>query len=160
MSFSARSFRNALGCFPTGVVVVTAGSDASHKGITVNSFASVSLEPPLVLWCMDRKSGRYETFTNSANFTISVLSSDHKAVSARLARSGEHTLEGLTLEKTECGPPGLADALAVLECAREAVHEGGDHAIIVGRVLRFRYREIGQPLVYFRGRYGAIADSG
>jgi flavin reductase (DIM6/NTAB) family NADH-FMN oxidoreductase RutF len=159
MTFDARAFRNALGCFPTGVVVVTAGSEASHKGITVNSFASVSLDPPLVLWCMDRRSSRYETFTNSANFTISVLSSDHKTVSSRLATPGEHSLDGLPLEKTECGPPGLADALAVLECARETVHEGGDHTIIVGRVLRFRYRETGQPLVYFRGHYGALADS-
>ncbi len=158
MSFDARAFRNALGCFPTGVVVVTGGSDMSHMGITVNSFASVSLDPPLVLWCMDRKSSRYETFTNSPNFTISVLSSDHRTVSARLAQPGEHTLDGLPLEETESGPPGLADALAVLECARHAVHEGGDHAIIVGRVLRFRYRQTGKPLVYFRGGYGALAD--
>jgi flavin reductase (DIM6/NTAB) family NADH-FMN oxidoreductase RutF len=157
MSFDARTFRNALGCFPTGVVVVTAGSAAQHMGVTINSFASVSLEPPLVLWCMDRKSGRYGTFTNSLNFTVSVLSSELKTVSARLAMPGEHSLEGLSLEKTACGPPGLADALAIFECAREAVHNGGDHAIIIGRVLAFHYREAGQPLIYFRGSYGALA---
>ena len=160
MTFDARAFRNALGCFPTGVVVVTAGSRATHMGITVNSFASVSLEPPLVLWCMDRKSSRYETFTNSPNFTVSVLSNDHRTVAARLAMPGEHALDGLPLEKTECGPPGLADALAVLECARDKVHDGGDHAIIVGRVLRFRYRQAGDPLIFFRGGYGALAESG
>lgn len=157
MSFDARAFRNALGCFPTGVVVVTAGSTAPHMGITVNSFASVSLDPPLVLWCMDKKSGRYETFTNSPHFTVSVLSNEHKTVSARLAKPGEHALEGLPVVETECGPPALADALAVFECAGQAVHDGGDHAIIVGRVTRFAYRDAGEPLVYFRGRYGALA---
>jgi len=158
MSFDTRAFRNALGRFPTGVVVVTAGAEAPHMGITVNSFASVSLEPPLVLWCMDRRSGRYETFTNSANFTVSVLSHSHREVSARLATPGEHSLEGLALKTTECGVPVLADALAVFECAREAVHDGGDHAIIVGRVLRFCSREDGGPLVFYRGGYRTLAE--
>ena len=160
MSFDTREFRNALGCFPTGVVVVSACAGSALMGITVNSFASVSLDPPLVLWCVDRKSRRYETFTTVPNFTISVLSSDHQTVSARLSTPGEHTLDGLPLVTTEGGAPGLADALAILECAREAVHDGGDHAIIVGRVLRFTWHKKGRPLVFFHGRYGALADSG
>lgn len=158
MSFDTRAFRHALGCFPTGVVVVTAGPDAARMGITVNSFTSVSLNPPLVLWCMDRRSGRYETFTTSPIFTISVLANDHRSVSARLAKPGEHNLDGLALEATQNGPPGLADALAIFECAREAVHDGGDHAIIVGRVLAFRYRDTGAPLVFFRGGYRSLAE--
>jgi flavin reductase (DIM6/NTAB) family NADH-FMN oxidoreductase RutF len=158
MSFDSRAFRQALGCFPTGVVVVTAGADAARMGITVNSFASVSLDPPLVLWCMDRRSSRYATFTTSFNFTISVLSSDHRGVSARLATPGEHSLNDLTLEPTSSGPPGLADALAIFECAREAVHDGGDHAVIVGRVLDFRYRDGGAPLIFFRSGYRTLAD--
>lgn len=158
MSFNTRAFRDALSCFPTGVVVVTAGAEDAHMGITVNSFASVSLDPPLVLWCMDRRSGRYETFTTSPNFTISVLSDDHREVSARLATPGEHSLLDLKLERTDCGPPGLADALAVFECAREAVHDAGDHAIIVGRVLRFRFRQDGDPLVFYRGAYRTLTE--
>jgi len=157
MAFDTREFRNALGCFPTGVVVVSARSGELVMGITVNSFASVSLDPPLVLWSVDRKSSRYGTFTTVANFAISVLASDHQPISARLATPGEHSLEGLPLVETESGAPALADALAVLECAREAIHDGGDHALIIGRVLRFSWRATGQPLVFFRGRYDVLS---
>jgi flavin reductase (DIM6/NTAB) family NADH-FMN oxidoreductase RutF len=160
MAFDAREFRNALGCFPTGVVVVTARAGTALMGITVNSFVSVSLDPPLVLWCVDRKSSRYETFTMVGEFTISVLSSDHRNVSTRLATPGEHRLDGVPLIETENGTPGLSDSLAILQCVREAVHDGGDHAIIVGRVVQFACRSTGQPLVFFRGRYGALAESG
>lgn len=159
MDFDTRAFRDALGCFPTGVAVVTAESaDRPPMGITVNSFASVSLDPPLVLWCVDRRSDRFHTFTNAPGFTISVLGACHQHVSARLARPGAHSLEGIPLRDTELGPPALVDALAVLECAREAVHEGGDHAILVGRVLRFLHQPQGEPLVFFRGRYRVSGD--
>ena len=158
MSFDTRAFRQALGSFPTGVAVITAVAASRHPmGITVNSFTSVSLEPPMVLWCLDKKSDRYETFTKSRGFTISILGTAHEDVSARLAKPGSHSLEGIGLIVTELGPPGLADALAIFECDSEAVYEGGDHAILVGRVLRFARRDAGAPLVFFRGRYGALA---
>jgi flavin reductase (DIM6/NTAB) family NADH-FMN oxidoreductase RutF len=159
--FDARAFRDALGQFPTGVAVVTAGTgpDASHIGITVNSFAPVSLEPPLVLWCIDRGSRRHDAFVHAPGFTISILGTGHKAVSARLAGAGEHSLGGLALLETELGPPALADSLAVFECAREQVIEAGDHSVLIGRVLRFRRPEQGAPLVYFQGRYGDLAHS-
>ena len=160
MSFDSRAFRHALGCYPTGVAVVIAGMDKALTGITVNSFAAVSLDPPLVLWSMSKTSSRYRTFTTVKNFSVSVLNSEQEAVSVRLAKPDEHKLDGLSLVATRNGPPGLADALAILECAREAVHDGGDHAIIVGRVLRFTWRETGAPLVFFRGRYAALAESG
>ena len=160
MSFDKRAFRQALGSFPTGVAIVTAISPSRPPmGITVNSFTSVSLEPPLVLWCIDRKSDRYEVFTKVGGFTISVLGTAHEEVSSRLAQQGAHSLDGLDLIDTELGAPALADSLAFFECASEAVYEGGDHAIIVGRVLRFARREAGAPLVYFRGRYGALAQA-
>jgi len=160
MSFDTRAFRQALGSFPTGVAVITAlGASGRPLGVTVNSFTSVSLEPPMVLWCLDKKSDRYVPFTKSDGFTISVLGAAHEAVSARLAKPGSHSLEDIPLIETELGPPALADALAFFECANEAVYEGGDHGILVGRVLRFARRDAGAPLVYFRGRYGALADS-
>jgi flavin reductase (DIM6/NTAB) family NADH-FMN oxidoreductase RutF len=160
MSFDSRAFRHALGCFPTGIAVMTAtASEASHIGITVNSFTSVSLEPPLVLWCIDRRSGRYPAFAQAPGFTVSILASGHKAVSSRLATAGEHTLEASELVPTQLGPPALKDALAVFECARESVQDAGDHAILIGRVLRFaRNDDVGAPLVYFRGKYGALAQ--
>jgi flavin reductase (DIM6/NTAB) family NADH-FMN oxidoreductase RutF len=157
--FDSRAFRQALGTFPTGVAVVTASPEAGHAmGITVNSFTSVSLDPPLVLWCLDRKSDRYGPFTEARHHTISVLGTAHESVSSRLARQGAHSLDGIALIPTECGPPALADALAVFECERHAVHEAGDHAILVGRVLRFARREAGAPLVFFQGKYGALAS--
>jgi flavin reductase (DIM6/NTAB) family NADH-FMN oxidoreductase RutF len=157
MDFDTRAFRDALGCFPTGVAVVTAESaDRPAMGITVNSFASVSLDPPLVLWCVDCRSDRFHTFTTAPGFTISVLGTCHRHVSARLARPGAHSLEGIPLRATELGPPALADALAVLECTLEAHYAGGDHSILVGRVLRFSQHSKGEPLVFFRGRYRAV----
>jgi flavin reductase (DIM6/NTAB) family NADH-FMN oxidoreductase RutF len=160
MAFDSRAFRQALGCFPTGIAVMTANSDeASHIGITVNSFTSVSLDPPLVLWCIDRRSGRYPAFAQAAGFTVSILAAGHKAVSTRLATAGEHTLENSELVPTELGPPALKDALAVFECARESVQDAGDHAILIGRVLRFARNDgVGAPLVYFQGKYGALAQ--
>jgi flavin reductase (DIM6/NTAB) family NADH-FMN oxidoreductase RutF len=159
MSFDTRAFRLALGSFPTGVAVITALSPEDiPMGITVNSFTSVSLEPPMVLWCLDKKSDRYTVFAKAKGFTISVLGTAHEEVSARLARPGSHSLADIPLLPTEIGPPALADALAFFECTSEAVYEGGDHGIILGRVLRFARRDAGAPLVFFRGRYGALAD--
>ena len=160
MDFDSKGFRDAMGAFPTGIAVVTAASqEMSHIGITVNSFTSVSLEPPLVLWCIDRRSRRYPHFAQAPGFTVSILASGHREVSARLARAGEHNLDGISLIPTELGPPALADSLAVFECARESVQDAGDHAILIGRVLRFaRHDGAGAPLVYFRGKYGALAQ--
>ena len=170
MDFDTKAFRAALGCFPTGIAVMTSAPPAkaglskeaaqtSHIGITVNSFTSVSLDPPLVLWCIDRRSRRYPYFAEAPAFTVSILASGHKAVSARLAGQGEHSLDGIALVPTELGPPGLADSLAIFECARESVQDAGDHAIVIGRVLKFSRNDgAGAPLVYFGGKYGALAQ--
>jgi flavin reductase (DIM6/NTAB) family NADH-FMN oxidoreductase RutF len=168
--FDSRAFREALGLFPTGVAVVTAAmeapraanagqdeNDLSHIGITVNSFTSVSLDPPLVLWCIDRRSRRHDPFVAAPGFTVSILSAAHRAISARLAGAGEHSLDGLALLQTELGPPALADCLAVFECVRHSVVDGGDHSVLIGRVLRFHRPEAGAPLVFFRGRYSGLA---
>ena len=154
-----RAFRQALGSFPTGVAVVTALPAGRHPvGITVNSFTSVSLEPPMVLWCLDKKSDRFRAFTEAEGYVINVLGTAHEDVSSRLAKPGSHSLEGIELLSTELGPPALADALAVFECVRHAVHDAGDHAILVGNVVRFARREAGAPLVFFKGRYGALSE--
>jgi flavin reductase (DIM6/NTAB) family NADH-FMN oxidoreductase RutF len=154
----SRGFRDALGCFPTGVAVVTAGhaDQDEHIGITVNSFTSVSLDPPLVLWCMDRRSYRHDIFAQATGFTVSILGTGHKDVSARLARPGEHSLDGIALLETELGPPALADSLAVFECATEQRLEAGDHTIFLGRVLRFSRPSESPPLIFFRGRYNGL----
>ena len=157
--FDVRAFRDALGQFPTGVAVVTAavGGEMSHIGITVNSFTAVSLDPPLLLWCIDRRSRRHDAFVAAPSFTVSILSAEHKSVSARLAGAGEHNLDGLALLDTDLGPPALADCLAVFECVRENVVAGGDHSMLVGRVMRFHRQDGGAPLVFFRGKYSGLA---
>jgi flavin reductase (DIM6/NTAB) family NADH-FMN oxidoreductase RutF len=160
MAMDSRAFRNALGCFPTGVAVVTAAGVDGHFGITVNSFTSVSLDPPLLLWCMDRHSRRHDIFVKAAGFTVSILGTDHKEVSSRLARPGEHALDGIALLETQLGPPALADSLAVFECAAEKLMEAGDHTILLGRVLRFSCPSASAPLVYFRGKYSALDQNG
>jgi len=156
MPMDSRAFRNALGCFPTGVAVVTAAGSDSHFGITVNSFTSVSLDPPLLLWCMDRRSRRHDVFAKALGFTVSILGTDHKDVSSRLARPGEHSLNDIALIETELGPPALADSLAIFECAAEKKVEAGDHTILLGRVLRFSCPSASAPLVFFRGKYSAL----
>ncbi len=157
MTFDTRAFRTALGSYPTGVAVVTTKISAEHHmGITVNSFTSVSLEPPLVLWCLDHKSDRYQAFTKADCYTVSVLGTTHRDVSSRLASRGNHSLDGIALRATTMGPPALADALAVFECESQAVHDAGDHAILIGRVLHFARREDGAPLVFYRGKYSAL----
>jgi len=113
----------------------------------------------LVLWCSDRRSRRYPHFAEAPGFTVSILASGHREVSKRLARAGEHNLDGIALIPTELGPPALADSLAIFECARESVQDAGDHAILIGRILRFaRHDGAGAPLVYFGGKYGALAQ--
>jgi len=158
MGFDLRAYREALGSFPTGVAVVTAAGAGAHVGITVNSFTSVSLDPPLVLWCMDRKSGRHDLFSKAPAFTVNILGTEHKRVSARLSRAGEHSLDGIDLVKTELGPPGLADSLAIFECTTERTLDAGDHTILLGRVLRFSRPGLSAPLVYFSGKYSALAQ--
>jgi len=157
MTFDTKAFRHALGSFPTGVAVVTAMAGGDAVGMTVNSFTSVSLDPPLVLWCLKKDSHRYRVFAEADAFTINILGTEHENVSARLAKQGEHSLHGVDLLETDLGPPALADAHAVFECSRESVHEAGDHLILIGRVVQFARRDDGAPLVFYQGRYGALS---
>jgi flavin reductase (DIM6/NTAB) family NADH-FMN oxidoreductase RutF len=157
MTFDRREFRNALGRFPTGIVVVTAGEGRDLRGITVNSFTSVALDPPLILWCIAKSSRRYDLFTNATEFTVSVLSENERAAAETIATAGEGKLAGVACEASETGPAAIAGAVAVFECTREALHDGGDHMIIVGRVHHFRQRD-GAPLTFFRGTYHKVAN--
>jgi flavin reductase (DIM6/NTAB) family NADH-FMN oxidoreductase RutF len=160
MSIDTREFRSAVGCFPTGVAVVTTLMPGKAPvGVTVNSFTSVSLDPPMVLWCLNRKSERFDIFANSDLFAICLLCKSHEAVSSRLAKQGAHSLDGIELVPTQLGPPALANALAVFECQKEAVYEGGDHVILLGRVIRFGRPYVGEPLVFHNGRYNGLAKT-
>jgi flavin reductase (DIM6/NTAB) family NADH-FMN oxidoreductase RutF len=153
-----RKFRNALGHFATGVAVITTCQGGRAPiGITVNSFSSVSLDPPLILWSLDKKSDTMSVFSAVERFTVNILREDHREVSNRLARQGDHSLEGLATRVGGNGCPALEQALAHFECDVYARHEAGDHIIILGRVTHFEYSEDGRPLLYHRGGYQGLA---
>ncbi|PTX02030.1 flavin reductase family protein [Pararhodobacter aggregans] len=149
-----RDFRDALGAFATGVTVITAQSAIGPLGITANSFASLSMAPPLVLWSPGRFSRRFDAFVEAGHFAIHVLGAEQFELGRHFARQGhDFDLPGVAVNAQ--GVPVLPGCLAVFECAREAVHDGGDHAIVVGRVLAARHRR-GVPLVFHRGNYGGF----
>lgn len=160
----ARELRNAFGCFATGIAVVTT-LDSSGRAIgkTANSFTSVSLAPPLLLWCLNKRSVTFEAFHASPNFVISLMAADGSTVAKRFATFGSHVVEeSVPTVPTKLGPPTFPEALAVFECEAHARHDGGDHVIIVGRVLRFHHHAGAaakdKPLLFYHGRYAAMSE--
>jgi flavin reductase (DIM6/NTAB) family NADH-FMN oxidoreductase RutF len=153
-----RLYRTALGRFATGVTIVTALDGRSNPvGLTVSSFNSVSLDPPLVGWNLGRKSSALKDFEQAGHFVVHVLSEDQAVLCTQFTGARERRFDKLDWSSGLGGAPLIAGALAVFECSTHARHDGGDHLIILGRVERFTQRE-GRPLVYFQGRYGAAAD--
>ncbi len=150
-----RAFRNALGRFATGVALVSVAGPAGPVGFLVNSFASVSMDPPLVLWSPARSSSRFAHFEAARHYAIHILAADHTEWMPRFARDGAG-FEGLEHEVNPEGVPVIPAALARFDCERHAAHDGGDHLIIVGRVLRAAAAD-GAPLVFSQGRYGGFA---
>lgn len=153
---SARAFRDALGCYGTGVTVITAQSAHGPAGITANSFASVSLEPALVLWSLANDSARFRTFANTRHYAIHVMAEGQHAIAQRFA------LDGLDFDGVDWAPglngvPTLVGALARFDCEIQARHPAGDHLILVGQVLRATHRP-GKGLMFKRGQYGGFTD--
>ncbi|MEI8395479.1 MAG: flavin reductase family protein [Rhodospirillaceae bacterium] len=162
MAFDVKSFRRALGCFATGITVVTAAGPegAGDIGITVNSFTSLSLDPPLILFCLGRSSRHLGCFESGREFVVNMLSRGQEAVSSRFAVSStQREWAGVPVRRTESGTPMVGDCLAWLRCRVSAIHEGGDHLILVGAVEAVEMADRGEPLLYFRGRYENLARS-
>ena len=159
MTIDTRELRDAFGCFATGITVITTVDTAGALyGVTANSFTSLSLEPPLCLFCLDYRALSFDAFRSSPYFAVNVLSEDQQEISANFARSSEDKWQGIAYETWRTGAPILPGCIANLECAREAVHEGGDHVIIVGRVTGMAYEDGNcRPLLYYKGRYGAVS---
>jgi flavin reductase (DIM6/NTAB) family NADH-FMN oxidoreductase RutF/DNA-binding MarR family transcriptional regulator len=156
-SADARAFRRCLGQYATGVTVVTASADGLAVGVTAKSFSSVSMDPPLVLWSLQKNSQSYDAFLNSTHFAINILSSNQIEISQRFSKSGPDKFKDIACEPGHGDAPILPEISAVLECRREVEHDGGDHLIMVGRVERFR-RFDRPALVFERGRYAAAID--
>lgn len=150
-----RVYRNALGQFATGVTVVTALTDEGPTGMTANSFTSVSLAPPLVLWCLSGRSQRYDVFSRAERYALNVLHSGQYELAMAFAKDGGHFTEANSLPGLH-GVPLLRDAIAVFECRLDKSVKAGDHSIIIGEVEQVRYRD-GDPLIFHGGHFGTFA---
>jgi flavin reductase (DIM6/NTAB) family NADH-FMN oxidoreductase RutF len=159
MSFDQRDFRNAVGCFATGVTIMTTlDRDGNKIGITANSFTSLSLDPPLVLFCVDNRINSFEAFESCRHFNINVLCEGQMDLSNRFARSTGEKWDGVEHGYGENGCPMFSDVAAVLECDKHAMYEGGDHLIVVGKVTKLDYvNDLQRPLLYYRGSYAKLA---
>jgi flavin reductase (DIM6/NTAB) family NADH-FMN oxidoreductase RutF len=153
VTITALSFKDALSRFATGVCVVTAIGDAGQpNGLTISTFTSVSLEPPLILFCLGRKSEALVREAQGGRFAVNVLAEDQEEISEIFASQQANKFAGIAYAPGEFGCPLVNGALAGLECVIDAIHEGGDHLIVVGRVERLRVLG-GKPLLRYRGRY-------
>jgi flavin reductase (DIM6/NTAB) family NADH-FMN oxidoreductase RutF len=162
MSLAASDFRNAMGCFATGVTVITVDQDGEVHGMTANAFCSVSLDPVLVLVCVDQRARTHAHLHARKRFGINILRSDQQAVSEYYARSTEshqHAEEaGASFERTVHGTPMLRGGLAYLECRLHSTQQAGDHTIFIAEVENVVVRE-GEPLLFFRGQYRNASES-
>jgi len=149
---TTREFRDALGRFATGVCVVTTDSEIGPLGITANSFASVSLDPPLILWSPAKFSRRYKAFAEAAHFALHVMGAEQHDLCARFSRDGT-AFDGTDWQLNAQKIPLLNGCLARFECTTLATHDGGDHRIVVAEVTQATWRD-GAPLVFSQGSYG------
>lgn len=155
-SIDGKKFRKALGAFATGVTVVTTrGADGEDVGLTANSFNSVSLDPPMVLWSLDKKSSNLDAFTHSDHFAVHILSLEQEKVSNQFAKSESDRFAGIEVERGVENVPLLGGCSARFECRTTYRYEGGDHVIFVGEVVSFESFDRA-PLVFHSGKYGLL----
>ena len=150
----SRTLRDALGCFATGVTVVTCLNEAGEPaGLTVNSFTSVSLDPPLLLVCVAKPAASAAALVSASHFAVNVLQTKQQPASITFSTRVENRFGTTPWAFGEAGAPILKDSLGVFECERFAVYDGGDHHILVGRVVKASFDASLDPLLYFRGSY-------
>ena len=157
--FDAHAFRDALGTFVTGVTIVTARDEQGQPfGLTANSFNSVSLDPPMVLWSLSLQSRTLPVFRDAENWAVHVLAADQQDMSDRFAQPSEDKFAGLTATDGPEGAPLIEGCAARFGCRARFEYEGGDHAIFLGEVIDFDRREA-EPLIYHGGRYGRVMQA-
>ncbi len=157
MVMDSRAFRDALGCFATGITIITAKAlDGEVVGFTANSFNAVSLDPPLILFSLGRRAHSLPTFLTTEYFAVNVLREGQEELSNRFAKPLSDKWAGVAFDTWDAGCPILRDALANFECKTRYTHEGGDHVIFVGEVVRMAADREGSPLLYYRGAYRSI----
>jgi flavin reductase (DIM6/NTAB) family NADH-FMN oxidoreductase RutF len=159
MTIDPREFRNTVGQFVTGVTVIAADVDGSVRGMTANAFTSVSLEPPLVLFCVAKKAHLGQAVPRITGFSVNVLRQEQQNLSTFFSGGWKEPEPPPFAFEPWTGGPRLEDSVVSLGCAIEAIHEGGDHYIVVGRVQAlYRHPEPCAPLVFAGGKYRALAD--
>lgn len=157
MSVDTAIFRGAMGSFASGVTVITGiDQDARPFGMTVSAFSSLSLEPPMVLFCPAKGTKRGLLFVETAFFTVNILATSQEDISNHFAMSGGRDFAGIATTMGDNGVPFLNGAVCNIECARRDVFSAGDHDIVTGLVERVTLNEGAEPLLYFRGAYGAF----
>lgn len=153
-----REFRQCLGRFATGVTVITCSSaDGTPCGVTANSFSSVSLDPPLVLWNIAKTTDTLQSYLDARHFAIHVLLESQQDVSANFARSDHTLFDNIDYRLSGTGVPILRERLALLECSTHEIHDCGDHYIIVGHVDSFDTSD-GEPLLFYGSEYRLLKD--
>jgi flavin reductase (DIM6/NTAB) family NADH-FMN oxidoreductase RutF len=158
MPIEKNELRRVMGHFATGVTVITTFSkEGKLHGLTANAVSSLSLEPPLLIICVDKKAESYASFEESGAFTVNILADDQEDISRRFAVSGGEKFEGVAYRRGANGAPILSGALAHLECKLYASYEGGDHTIYLGLIDEAETREV-KPLLFFRGGYRELGD--
>lgn len=159
MTIEQRSFRDALGQFATGVTIITAAPEGYMPfGVTANSFASVSLDPPLVLWSLQKSSDTFSAFEKSSHFAVNILNELQQDLSNQYAKKGSHDLADNDFTEGQTGLPLINNAIVSFECEIDACHDGGDHIIMVGKVVAMSDVEAQPPLLFHAGKYRALAS--
>ncbi|GBD47108.1 flavin reductase family protein [Methylopila sp. Yamaguchi] len=153
-----RAFRRAAGCFATGVSIVAAKDELGRRvGVTANSFVSVSLDPPLISVALARSLSSMPAFERASHFGISVLGEEQADCAMRFASRGADKWAGTPSAAGVCGAPLIRDAIATFECARYAMHDGGDHHILIGRVLKLTSAPSRRPLLFHAGAFATLS---
>jgi 3-hydroxy-9,10-secoandrosta-1,3,5(10)-triene-9,17-dione monooxygenase reductase component len=152
-------FRQVLGHFCTGITVITTVDEDGPTGFACQSFAAVSLEPPLVLCCPSRSSVTWPRIARAGHFCANVLGSAQRELARVFGATGADKFTGVSWSPSTSGAPVLAGALTWAACTVQAVHEAGDHYVVIGRVTELGACRVGQPLLFYRGRYGVLGPS-
>ncbi len=158
MNPTARAFRDVMGSFATGVTIVTTKWEEEYFGLTVNSFASVSLDPLLIVVCISRAARSHDAILRAERYAVNILAASQRKLSERFARDAEkHRFRDLLLREGKTGSPLICDTLGYLDARVRDVHEGGDHTLFVGEVVDLgKIRENRKPLLFYRGKYTAL----
>lgn len=156
MAITSERLRHVMGHLPTGVAVVAAHGRIDPVGMAVNSITSLSLRPPLILLCLARASQTWPAIRQAGSFCVSIMASHHEEVARRFARKGVDRFAGVPVLDRLAGP-GIASAVAWIDCRLHGESDGGDHVVVTAEVLATEVAEEAAPLVFFRGRYGTFS---